>query len=79
MRQSTEPTLMAATCSVLYVALERLKMRIFWEITSRVISAFLLDSATCMASVHEFCGISRIFYVKVFSGRLFSVHPCLCR
>ena len=34
---------MAATCSVLYVALER----IFWEMTSRVISAFsayLLDS-----------------------------------
>ena len=46
MRQSTEPSLMAATCSVLYVALERLKMRIFWELTSQVISAFsafLLD------------------------------------
>ena len=43
MRQSTEPSLMAATCSVLYVALER----IFWEMTSRVIStfsAYLLDS-----------------------------------
>ena len=47
MRQSTEPSLTAATCSVLYVALERLKMQIFWEMTSRVISAFsayLLDS-----------------------------------
>ena len=46
MRQSTEPSLMA-TCSVLYVALESLKMRIFWELTFRVISAFsayLLDS-----------------------------------
>ena len=31
MRQSTEPSLTAATCSVLYVYLERLKMRIFWE------------------------------------------------
>ena len=47
MRQSTELSVMAATRSVLYVALERLKMRIFWELTSRVISAFsayLLDS-----------------------------------
>ena len=47
MRQSTEPSLMAATCSVLYVALKRLKMWIFWEMTSQVISAFsayLLDS-----------------------------------
>ena len=73
---------MAATCSVLYVALGRLKMLIFCEITSRVISAFsayLLDSDTCMASVYEFWGISRIFYVKVFSGRPFSVHPCLRR
>ena len=46
-RLSTEPSFMAATCSVLYVALKRLKRRIFWEMTSRVISAFsayLVDS-----------------------------------
>ena len=64
MRQSTEPSLMAATCSVLYVALERLKMLIFWEMTSQVISAFsayLLDSDTCMASVFRVLGYFTYF------------------
>ena len=64
------PLVLAATCSVLYVALHRLKMRIFWEMTSRVTSAF---SAYLFDSGYMFCvslrgvGTSRIFYVKVYS------------
>ena len=53
LRQSPEPSLMAATCPVPYVADDCAKMRNFWVMTSRVISAFSaywLDSGTCMAS-----------------------------
>ena len=40
LRQSTERSFLAATCSLLYVAEECTTMRTFWVMTSRVISAF---------------------------------------
>ena len=64
------PSYLAATCSVLYVALERLKMWIFLEITPWFIFAF---SAFC-STVDTFCvslrgfGTFGIFHVKVSLG-----------
>ena len=50
-------------------------MQIFWEMSSRVISAisaYLLDSGyMCGVSVRVL-GVARVFYVKVYSDRLFA-------
>ena len=59
------PSYLAATCLVLYVALERLKMRIFWEMTSRVISAF---SACLLDSGYMFCFRLRGLLFTPFGG-----------
>ena len=69
---------LAATCSVLYVALERAMMRIFWEMTSRVISAFSaywLDSGYMYGVSSPVLGISHFLRAGVLGLSLCTFTP----
>ena len=74
------PSYLAVTCSVLYVADECTKMRIFWEFTSRVVSvfsAYLLDSGHMYGVSLRVLVLTRVVTCPVSVS--LPVHSCFLR